>query len=57
LLKQEIQAGSGDAIVNLRIKANSDWQWYVSQIIPMLPDYIAVRVDGEAVKIRADDTK
>ena len=49
-LKNEISKANGDAVVNLTVASTSDWWWYFSALIPIIPDYHSVVVEGDVVR-------
>jgi len=56
LLANEITAVRGDAIVNLTIEVQGGWYWWFSSIIPIVPDYQNVIIEGDVVRLPAGAT-
>lgn len=52
LLKSEIEIDGGEAIVNLRVTASSDWMELFTAWVPVIPDYILIKVEGDVVRTR-----
>ena len=51
-LKSEIEMDGGEAIVNLRVTASSDWMGIFTAWVPVIPNYILIRVEGNVVRTR-----
>jgi len=56
LLGNEITAVRGDAIVDLTIEVQGDWYWWLSSIIPIIPDYQNVIIEGGVIRLPAEAT-
>ena len=50
-LSSEIRSCGGDAVVNLTVFVESDWWWYFSSLLPIIPDRVAVRVECDVVRL------
>jgi hypothetical protein len=52
-LNAKLREFSGNAVVNLTVRANgSDFlDWYFAALVPILPSYVAVRVEGDVARI------
>jgi hypothetical protein len=54
LLRNELESAPGDAIVNLTIKATGDGLWLISSLLPIIPDYLDIQVEGDVVKVSSE---
>jgi hypothetical protein len=52
-LDAKLRESSGNAIVNLTVRASgSDFlDWYIAALVPILPSYVTVRLEGDVVRI------
>ncbi|MHC4591884.1 MAG: hypothetical protein ACYS8L_04210 [Planctomycetota bacterium] len=50
-LRQEVEARSGDAIVNLTVRATNNAWWMITALIPIAPAYVTIEVEGNVVSI------
>ncbi|MFH0975323.1 MAG: hypothetical protein V1874_06035 [Spirochaetota bacterium] len=50
-LIKEMKNANGNAIVNLTIKAYNDWLWLLTSLIPILPNYVYVEIEGDVVRL------
>jgi len=49
-LNSKIRAASGNAVVNVTIHATGG-EWYFTPLIPILPDYVSMKVEGDIARI------
>jgi len=40
----------GDAVVNLIVKTQGDWWWYFASLVPIIPDYQWVVIEGDIAR-------
>lgn len=52
-LSQEIESVDGDAIVNLTIVSQGDWLWFISSLLPIIPDYHTITIEGDVARVRS----
>jgi len=52
-LKAKLEESSGNAIVNVRVSATGCdmLHWYLAALVPILPSYINMKVEGDVVRI------
>ena len=57
ILRNEIEENSGDAIANLQITTSDDFflLWYFASLIPIIPDYMSVTIEGDVVCLGSTD--
>jgi len=48
-LRREVEARSGEAITNLTFRATNHWYWYFAALIPIIPAYTRIDVEGDVV--------
>jgi hypothetical protein len=49
-LAREIASAKGNAVVNMTIVSQGDWWWYVTPLMPVLPDYHTVVIEGDVAR-------
>jgi len=49
-LSKEIAEVQGQAVVNMTVNFRSDWLWYVTALVPIIPDYQVVVVEGDIAR-------
>jgi hypothetical protein len=52
-LTREVGAVQGNAVVNMTVFSQGDWWWYASSLLPVLPDYHTVVVEGDVARFPA----
>lgn len=50
-LAAELEQGGGDAVVNLKVEASSDWWWLIGTLIPILPSCIDVTAEADIIRV------
>ena len=50
-LNSKIQAASGNAVVNVTVHATGG-EWYITPLIPIIPDYVSMTVEGDIARIQ-----
>ena len=50
-LNREIAKVNGDAIANMTVLAKEDFLWYLASIVPIIPDFQTIVVEGDVVRL------
>lgn len=50
-LSAEVSAARGNAVVNLTVVSYGDWWWMASSLLPILPDYHTIILDGDVASL------
>jgi len=53
-LTREISAVNGDAVVNMTVLSRGDWWWYLSSLLPILPNSHTIVVEGDVVRLNLE---
>lgn len=51
-MENKILKADGDAIVNMTVDSQSDWWWYISSFIPIMPNYNLIVIEGDIVSVK-----
>ncbi|MCX5698765.1 MAG: hypothetical protein NTX01_03620 [Candidatus Omnitrophica bacterium] len=53
-LTREMSSVNGDAIVNMTVLSQGDWWWYFSSLLPIIPDYHTIVIEGDVVRLQSE---
>jgi len=53
-LNKEMSLTNGDAIVNMTLVSEGDWWWYFSSLVPIIPDYHLIVLEGDVVRFNSE---
>lgn len=54
VLNREVSSVDGDAIVNMTVLSKGGWSWCFSSLIPIIPDYHDVIVEGDVIRLKSE---